>query len=82
MWDETFETTLRGFLPFLGEDEELTPDTPLRDVGLDSLGTVELLAALERAYDVHFQDDALSLETFRTPAVLWAALSALIHQAA
>ncbi|AUY50397.1 MULTISPECIES: phosphopantetheine-binding protein [Streptomycetaceae] len=82
MWDETFEEILLTYLPFLDEDEKLEADTPLRDLGLDSLGTVELLASLENAYDVRFQDDALSLETFRSPGVLWAALSSLLQPAA
>ena len=77
MWDSQFEDLLRTYLPFLGPDEALEPDTGLRDLGLDSLSTVELLATLENQYDVRFVDEALSLETFATPATLWAALSAM-----
>ncbi|MFJ6486750.1 MULTISPECIES: acyl carrier protein [unclassified Streptomyces] len=82
MWDDKFEDMVRGYLPFFGDDEAFTSDIELRDLGLDSLGTVELLAQLENAYDVRFQDDALSLETFRTPGVLWKALSGLLQPAA
>ncbi|MFG2723420.1 acyl carrier protein [Streptomyces sp. NPDC048416] len=82
MWDQTFEDLLRGFLPFLGADEPLTEDTALRDLGLDSLGIVELLAALEQTYDVRFQDDALGQETFQTPGVLWKVLSGLVEEQA
>ncbi|PYC66973.1 phosphopantetheine-binding protein [Streptomyces tateyamensis] len=74
-WDQQFEDLLRKFLPFIGADETLTADTDLRDLGLDSLGTVELLAQLEELYGVRFLDDALSLETFATPGVLWSTLS-------
>ena len=81
MWDHQFEELLRTYLPFLAADEILAGDTSLRDLGLDSLGTVELLAALEARYDVRFLDDALSLETFATPGVLWAALSAILQPA-
>ncbi|PYC66956.1 phosphopantetheine-binding protein [Micromonospora arborensis] len=77
MWDDQFEVSLRRHLPFIAPGEQLTPDTSLRDFGLDSLGTVELLAALESAYDVRFSDDALSMETFETPEVLWTTLSTL-----
>lgn len=76
-WDQQFEETLREYLPFLPADEPLTADTSLRDNGLDSLGTVELLGTLESQYNVQFTDDALSLETFATPAVLWAAIEQL-----
>ncbi|MFI6349942.1 phosphopantetheine-binding protein [Streptomyces sp. NPDC050560] len=82
MWDKKFEDLLRGFLPFLGAEEPLAEDATLRDLGLDSLGTVELLAALEHEYDVRFQDDALGQETFQTPAVLWKVLSSLVAERA
>jgi acyl carrier protein len=75
MWDNQFEELLRQYLPFLSADEQLTADTPLREFGLDSLAMVELLASLESTYDVRFEDDALTLDTFETPGVLWKALS-------
>ncbi|MCX4723206.1 phosphopantetheine-binding protein [Streptomyces sp. NPDC090052] len=75
MWDEQFEELLRKYLPFLGPHETLTADSGLRDLGLDSLGTVEMLASLETMYDVRFVDDMLTTETFATPGVLWAAVS-------
>lgn len=70
-WDEKFEELLRDYLPFLDAEEPLEADTDLRDSGLDSLGAVELLGSLESTYDVRFVDEALSLDTFATPAVLW-----------
>ena len=78
MLQEEFEEILRGQLPFLEADEKLTEDTVLRDLGLDSLTMVDLLATLESSYGVRFRDDALTMETFRTPATLWAALSGLL----
>lgn len=75
MWDEQFEVLLREYLPFLSGDEELLPDLDLRGFGLDSLGVVDLLVSLESAYSVRVTDDALSMDTFTTPAVLWNTLS-------
>ncbi|GAA3854111.1 phosphopantetheine-binding protein [Streptomyces sedi] len=77
MWDEQFEAIVRKHLPFLGGDEELAGGASLRDLGLDSLGTVELLSALENEYELRFVDDALTLETFATPDRLWSTLSEL-----
>jgi acyl carrier protein len=77
MWDNTFDETLRSFLPFLPAEEALTAETPLREYGLDSLATVELLAVLEQNYNVRFEDDALNLETFANPGRLWTTLSDL-----
>jgi acyl carrier protein len=81
MWSD-FEETVRQFLPYLPEDEALSPDAELRDYGLDSLATVELLAALENRFGMRFPEDALSLENFRTPAVLWSALTASLGRPA
>ncbi|MER6951907.1 phosphopantetheine-binding protein [Nonomuraea sp. NPDC000554] len=75
MWDNRFEEILRGHLHFLPDDEKLQEDINLMDFGLDSLGIVQLLAALEDAYGVRFRDEALTLETFQTPAVLWKTLA-------
>jgi len=77
MWDSTFDETIRSFLPFLPAEEALTAETPLREYGLDSLATVELLAVLEQNYSVRFEDDALNLETFENPGRLWTALAEL-----
>lgn len=77
MWDDTFEKLLRQHLPFIEPDEKLSSGSPLRDFGLDSLGTVELLAALESTYEVRFTDDALTAESFQTPEVLWTTLTSL-----
>ncbi|MFF4102634.1 phosphopantetheine-binding protein [Streptomyces sp. NPDC001903] len=81
-WDNNFEELLREYLPFLSADEPLEADTDLRAVGLDSLGVVELLGSLEGTYDVRFVDEALSLETFATPAVLWEQIQKLASGAA
>ncbi|WP_341720718.1 phosphopantetheine-binding protein [Micromonospora sp. FIMYZ51] len=77
MWDDQFESLLRQYLPFISPDEKLEADSDLRDLGLDSMGMVELLRALEQEYDVRFTDDLLSTDTFRTPGVLAEALSSV-----
>ncbi|GAA1298654.1 acyl carrier protein [Saccharothrix xinjiangensis] len=82
MWEERFEEILRKHLPFLDASEELTGDVELRDVGLDSLAMVDLLAELEKAYGVRFRDDALNPETFRTPQTLWTTLSGMLEPTA
>ncbi|MEU3574275.1 acyl carrier protein [Kitasatospora sp. NPDC036755] len=81
MWDEQFEQLLRAHLPYLPAQDELGADVALADLGLDSMSTVELLASLEKRYDVRFLDDALSMETFATAATLWKQLSELVDTA-
>lgn len=78
MWDERFEGLLRRYLPYLAPDEALEPDLPLRDHGLDSLASVELLSVLEKAYGTRLADEELSLRSFATPQVLWSTLAGAI----
>ena len=75
---EQFEGLLRPFLPFLESDDPLNGDADLRDLGLDSLATVELLARLESHFGIRFTDDALRLETFATTRTLWQAVDSLL----
>lgn len=75
MWDAQFDKLLRQRLPFLPPDEPLDADSSLRDYGLDSLATVELLGELENTYRIRFPEDLLTLDTFATPQVLWQALT-------
>lgn len=49
----------------LGEDAAFTPDTVLDDAGLDSLGMLSFIAAIERDFRVSISDrDYESLRTF------------------
>jgi acyl carrier protein len=75
VWDSEFEQMLRRHTPFIGPDEPLTEDLPLKDLGLDSMATVELLAALESAYGVRFTNNAMTMERFATPMLLWETLT-------
>lgn len=74
-WDETFEQILRDHLPFLGPDEQITDDLPLREHGLDSLAVVDLLVVLEGAYAMRMRPEDLTLESFATPGTLWRVLT-------
>jgi acyl carrier protein len=70
-WNESFVQTLREQLPALPAEGELTPAIDLYDLGLDSLRSVQLLLALEDAWDISIPDHMLTAETFRTPGSLW-----------
>ena len=73
--DERFTALLTRFLPARG-DRELTPETPLRDLGLDSMQSIELLFAIEDEFGVSLPDDDLTDTTFATAGNLWRAVSA------
>jgi acyl carrier protein len=81
MWDPSFEKLLREHLPFIAPGEPLLEHSHLRDLGLDSIGVVELLAALEHDYDVRFSDEELDPKTFEEPGTLWRTLSTKLSNA-
>jgi acyl carrier protein len=75
--DAQFTSMLRQVLKYAG-DEELTPESRLRDFGLDSLEAIKLLFAIEDGYDVTLPDDKLVDATFETAGGLWAEVSRLL----
>ncbi|MEW1864576.1 phosphopantetheine-binding protein [Streptomyces sp. NBC_00669] len=82
MWDDRFEKILRTYLPFLSPEQPIEKNSDLRDLGLDSLSMVGLMAALENTYNVRFVNDMMRVETFATPDVLWSGLCELTRSTA
>jgi acyl carrier protein len=62
------DTTLQRLSDLLVRDyrvdrERLTPDAPLQDLGIDSLGTVELLWSVEDLFAIQLPHDPPALGT-------------------
>lgn len=55
---------------------EITTDTNLRDLGMDSMRSIELLFTIEDTYGITLPDNELTDTTFGTPGRLWQAVSA------
>lgn len=72
--DDRLAALLRSALPLLG-DQPLTPDTPLTDLGMDSVAAVLLFMDVQKVFGVSLSDDDLVGATFATPASLWDAIS-------
>ena len=54
----TFEKVKEIMIDTLNLDEaDITPDATLKDLGVDSIDAVELVMALEEAYDVKIADE-------------------------
>ncbi|MDT0345435.1 phosphopantetheine-binding protein [Streptomyces litchfieldiae] len=70
-WSTQFEKIVRAHLPALTDGTGLEPTAKLFDLGLNSLGMIALLVALEDEFDVTFPEADLGAETFATPAMLW-----------
>ncbi|MFP3986819.1 phosphopantetheine-binding protein [Streptomyces sp. E11-3] len=70
-----FVELLSGFLPFL-DGRELTPESTLPELGLDSMHSIDLLFAIEDTFGVPLPDEDLNDTTFATAGSLWAAVQA------
>jgi acyl carrier protein len=77
--DADFRQVLQPFLKYAG-DEQITPTSRLRDLGLDSMRAIQLLFAVEDAYSVSLPDELLTDSTFDTAGSLWAAVESVRYQ--
>lgn len=71
-----FAALLRSHLKYAG-DGPITGRSSLRDLGLDSMRSIELLFAVEDAYGVVIPDERLTDSTFETAGTLWAVVEEL-----
>lgn len=71
-----FVSLLRPFLRYAG-DREISAESRLRDLGLDSAHAIELLFAVEDAYGVVIPDERLVDATFETCRSLWSVIEEL-----
>jgi acyl carrier protein len=76
LWSDFFVQTLREHVPLLPAAGELSPAADLYDLGLDSMGSVQLLFALEEALDISIPDDMLTADMFRTVGNIWTIVQA------
>jgi len=71
-WPSEYERILREHLLDLDASHEVTVDLVLTDYGLDSIGIVNLMVALEDGFGITFPDELLVTGTFSTAGTLWA----------
>lgn len=79
-WPPKFETVIRAHCRLLPAGAEIASDRLLTDLGVDSLQVVELIVALEDAFDVTLPQRILTPEVFATPASIWTALSPIVAE--
>lgn len=73
--DSRFTNLLAPFLKF-SNDSAITPESNLRDLGMDSMQSIELMFAIEDTYGIMLPDDELNDATFATAGSLWRAIAA------
>jgi acyl carrier protein len=74
MIDPRFIAILRRHLPLIVPAEDFALDTPLRELGLDSMATVRLVMDLESELEVTLPVTSLTAETFADAASVWSAV--------
>jgi acyl carrier protein len=75
--DARFLALLGRHLKYLKPGQELEPDQPLRDLGLDSMASIDLLLDLEEEYGIVMPEEYLTEQSFSTAAALWQAVGTL-----
>lgn len=76
--DERFSELLTSFLPLLG-DRPLSEDARLRDLGLNSMQSIDLLFGIEDVFEISLPDEDLNDTTFETAGSLWKAVFAALN---
>lgn len=72
-----FLEALAPHLPSVASADQIPMDTPLRELGLNSLRAVDLLLDLEDHFDVAFPDEALTDENFANAFALLSLVESL-----
>ncbi|MGW5701168.1 phosphopantetheine-binding protein [Amycolatopsis japonica] len=68
---ERFNLVLRKHLTNLEPGQDLTADAKLKDLGLNSMRTIDLLFDLEDEFGVQLPDEAMTDSTFATQGALY-----------
>ncbi|OON81506.1 hypothetical protein B1H18_08890 [Streptomyces tsukubensis] len=69
--DDRLESIVREHCSELESDSSIGPDDNLADLGLNSVGTIGILVAVEQTYDISLSDEDLSFKTFESIRSLW-----------
>ncbi len=75
---EKLLTVLSKHLKFTAEPQTIPMNKPLDELGLDSMGAVNLLLDLEDSFEISFPGSLLTEETFSTAANLHKAVHSLV----
>jgi acyl carrier protein len=60
MSNESLKEQLRALVAEIAEKDEIPDGASFKDLGIDSMMGVEIVAAIERQYKVKFEDSELS----------------------
>jgi acyl carrier protein len=76
---EKFEQLLRRHLRLVAADEPIPFEASLVSIGLDSIGTINLLLDIEETFSISLPGALLTPETFQTRATLENVVATLVE---
>ncbi|MFI2207375.1 phosphopantetheine-binding protein [Streptomyces sp. NPDC020192] len=71
---------VRRCAKLLQPGDEVPPDQPLLELGLDSLGLVELIVLLEEELDIQIPDEQLTPEVFDSVSSIVSAVESFVER--
>jgi acyl carrier protein len=77
-----FAEVVRPHCRRLDPAAELPPDTPLFELGVDSLAILSIIIDVEARFGITLPEEAMTAETFATAASLWSVVDATLTAAA
>lgn len=80
-FNEKFEQLLRRHLRLVAADEPIPLEANLVSIGLDSIGTINLLLDIEETFSISLPGALLTPETFQTRARLEKVVATLLEGA-
>jgi acyl carrier protein len=66
---QNMKEELRALIAEIAEKDEIPDDVSFKDLGIDSMMGVEIVAAIERKYQVKIEDAELALVTTLTASM-------------
>ncbi len=64
--EEDFLEIISRTIRNIGIQSDLTIDTELQSLGINSMVFIQLIVDLEKVFDIEFDDEKLSLDAFKT----------------
>lgn len=77
MLEPALSQILRTHARYMANSTDIDQDMPLAKLGVDSLGIIELIVAIEDRFDLEIPPQQVTPETFATPASIWELLCRL-----
>ena len=80
-WPQEFDQIMRRYCRFADPVLAIAANSSLTSLGIDSMGLINMIIAIEDTFAVTVPDEMLTSESLRTPGSVWAAVRDLINGA-